>query len=84
MSRKALTIRYRGFLFIPKSGASKFTVGPDAWLKDEGDLEVFWKGEDEILVKAPNDPQILFPPAEIWVRANRYEHLLKDDVVDGN
>lgn len=84
MSRKASIIRYNGHIFVPKSGASKFTVGPGTWLKDEGDLEVFKKGSDEILVKAPDDPQIIFPPAETWVRANRYEHLLKDDVVDGN
>jgi len=85
VTRKAQVIRYSGFVFVPKDGPSKFTIGPGAWLKDEGDLLISTRASgNEIWVSAPDDPQIMFPSPEVWVRAsNRYEHLLRDDLVDG-
>ena len=81
--RQASTLHYRGHTYTPKNGSLKFTVGPSAWLKDEGELTVDEIDAHTIRVSA-FDAQILFPPAEIWVRSkDRFERLLKDDLIDG-
>lgn len=74
--RRPQYVRCDGRLFVP-NGPTKFWVGADTWHKSEEQL-VVRKNDDfpeSVTVSCLDDPQIVFPPAERWVRPGRYDVL---------
>lgn len=74
--RRARHILYEGHVFVPEK-PSKFWVGHGAWHESEDKLKVR-KNDDfpeSVTVTCYSDPQIIFPPAERWVRQSRYSVL---------
>ena len=82
-ARPAAALRFEGKIFVPGNPPSRFLVGPGTWFKDESGLLVRDFG-DYVIVSAPDDPQILFPRPEHWIRANRFTRLLEDGVVSSS
>lgn len=80
----ARALVHKGEVYVPKDPPSKFTVGPGTWFEDEGHLSVKSPKGDEITVYAPEDPQIMFPPAETWVRRSSLHRSLWDEVLPMN
>ena len=73
-SRLAKRVELDGIVFVPAS-PTKFTVGEDTWHKSEKSLQVR-RGRDwpnSGMVSCLDDPQIVFPPAERWVRRDAWD-----------
>lgn len=75
--RPASWLKYRGRFYVPAGGLSKYIVGSETWLENEQSLSVR-RNEDfpESVMVWVDDPQIMFPPPERWVWADRYKRLM--------
>lgn len=60
------TLVFRGRTYYPRQ-PSRIVMGEDSWIPDQSHLRFCYGDEPgTIIVACPDDPQILFPPAEVW------------------
>ena len=73
----ACWLEYGGRHYVPAKGPSAYMVGTGTWFDDEQSLSVRHGSDypESILVGA-EDVQIMFPPFERWVVADRYRRLM--------
>jgi hypothetical protein len=75
----AKAILVGGHVYVPEKAPSAFHVGPGTWLPDETHLEVR-RGDDypDSIYVGATDSQIMFPPAERWVRRDAWRRIIDE------
>lgn len=59
-----------GFYAPRNPDGSRIWIGPDSWLQDVSSLRLSRVSSTEVIVSCPDDPQIMFPPPEVWMKVD--------------